>query len=234
MTDRPIIFSAPMVSALLAGRKTQTRRLAAGSTKPIGGDDLLWRPSPWRKVQPGERLWVRESCRAEELSRTPRHCPATQKERELSCRTTMLVLDEEDGADGVRYLADNAWRKIENTPEACEKWGVLHHYNFKRARKNGTPVPAIHMPRWASRITLTVTEQRVQKLHELTEADAIAEGIPPAANSATIDCDTPNPRDAFRSLWNSIHGPDAWDANPEVVALSFTVDPRNIDSKEPA
>ena len=92
--------------------------------------------------------------------------------------------------------------------------------------------PSIHMPRWASRLTLIVTDVRVQRLQEISSADAIAEGCPPYANSATIDCDTPNPRDDFKRLWNGIHGPGAWDANPWVAAISFETRRYNIDTME--
>ena len=87
----------------------------------------------------------------------------------------------------------------------------------------------IHMPRWASRLTLIVTNVRVQRLHDISAADAIAEGCHVYASSATIDCDTPDPRQEYRRLWNSLHGPDAWDANPWVAALTFTVHRQNID-----
>jgi len=89
--------------------------------------------------------------------------------------------------------------------------------------------PSIYMPRWASRLTLLVTDVRVQRLQDISEADAIAEGIIPTANSQTIDCATERPSDGFRALWNSIHGPEAWDANPWVAAISFDVVRANID-----
>jgi hypothetical protein len=105
--------------------------------------------------------------------------------------------------------------------------------------------PSIHMPRWASRLTLTVTDVRVQRLQEITEADAVAEGG--IGENGEAPCgegyrdaywfnhgqdhgesfDTP--RDSFRDLWNGLHGPAAWDANPWVVALTFTVQRGNID-----
>lgn len=81
--------------------------------------------------------------------------------------------------------------------------------------------PSIHMPRWASRLTLTVTDVRVQRLQEISDEDAQAEGMAPLMN--------PEPVEAFRTLWNSLHGPDAWDANPWVVAVSFSVQHGNID-----
>jgi hypothetical protein len=88
----------------------------------------------------------------------------------------------------------------------------------------------MHMPRWASRITLTVTDVRVQRLQEISSADSIAEGCRPHANSLTIDCDTPDPRDDYRRVWETINGPGAWDANPWVAAYAFTVELGNIDT----
>lgn len=89
--------------------------------------------------------------------------------------------------------------------------------------------PSIHMPRWASRLTLRVTDMRMERLQEISCADAIAEGIPRTANSQTIDCDTPDPRQAWRELWISIHGAESWKANPELVAITFEVHKGNID-----
>jgi hypothetical protein len=98
------------------------------------------------------------------------------------------------------------------------------------------------MPRWASRLTLTVTDVRVQRLHDISEADAEAEGIErlksgrgfydPTASKAAVRFGewTSTARQGFSRLWESIHGPSAWDANPWVVALTFTVEKRNIDT----
>ena len=227
MVDRPILFSAPMILALLAGRKTQTRRLAE---RWVERGECRWVPSPWQRVQPGDRLWVREAVRAEELSLPPFKRRATRTERERLARTTILEFDPRDGTDGVRYVADDVWLPIENTPEAGDRWDDLFHYNHDRTGKKGGAVPAIHMPRWASRITLTITDVRVQRLQEISETDAIAEGaepvlVPPDGGS--------NPhREGFRDLWERLHGRDAWDANPEVVALSFAVALHNI-AKDP-
>ena len=199
MTERPIIFSAPMVRAILDGRKTQTRRVlkpqpvqAAGpfSDVLIGGDR-----HPYRV---GDTLWVREACRAEELP---------------------------DGRDGVRYEADQAWREIEPTREAADEWLTLLHYGKRR----GVRVPSIHMPRWASRITLRVTGVRVERLHDISEQDAIAEGVlvgqlPGCFHSGIGRLDVEwrsTATHAFEHLWESINGPGAWDANPWVAAISF-------------
>ncbi len=189
MTDRPIIFSAPMVRALLDGRKTQMRRLA-------------WRPSPavatpprgtmasrsdgstvWQRAKPGDRLWVREAW-----------CSADA---------------DDSGPYAAAYMADHP--------------GDPRGLGWR---------PSIHMPRWASRITLTVTAVRRQRLQDITRGDARAEGVPRLHPIA--DDDPSTPIDAFGDLWDALHGEGAWAANPEVVALTFTVERRNIDAKEAA
>ena len=87
------------------------------------------------------------------------------------------------------------------------------------------------MPRWASRLTLTVTEVRVKRLQEISETDAQTEGV----ESVTVE-DTPRPaawslRQDYSRLWDSLHGHDAWEANPWVVAVSFDVRKGNIDGQ---
>jgi len=193
MTDRPIIFSTPMVRALLEGRKTQTRRVlkpplrgawiedgAIWAMTPDGPDGL---PLPYAR---GDRLWVREGF----------------------CWVS---------AWGWRYRADN-----DDLDDKRE---------FGEVGKWQSP---IHMPRWASRLTLTVTDVRVQRLHDISEADAVAEGIEPKWHAYTgygKQADVwMSPYDSFASLWISIHNTGAWDANPWVVALTFTVEKRNIDT----
>lgn len=89
--------------------------------------------------------------------------------------------------------------------------------------------PSIHMPRWASRLTLTVTDVRVQRLQEISEADAIAEGVCEDPLETPLDAGQEPLRHLFADLWNSLHGPDAWDANPWVCALTFEVHKVNID-----
>ncbi len=154
-----------MVRALLDGRKTQTRRVVKPQPKRVGWytqDDKPGVQFDWHEVDehndpidsslrcpygaPGDRLWVRETSRAEELS---------------------------TGQDGVTYTADNAFRPIENNREAGERWLRMHNYCGRR----GALVPGIHMPRWASRLTLEVTEVRVERAQDISEADAIAEGV---------------------------------------------------------
>lgn len=231
MSVRPIIFSAPMVRALLAGRKTQTRRVLklvppadadqvhtwfAPPHVPTKGIANQWAESGlWAKkagragynryvgalpYRPGDRLWVRETVRAEELK---------------------------DGRDGVRYLADDAWLPIENTREAGNQWGELAAYGGKY--RQSPKVPAIHMPRWASRLTLLVTDVRVERLQDIKGPDTIAEGVECTTCAAMhksacgrLGCFAS--RLIFSELWNSINGAGAWRANPWVVAVTFNIE----------
>lgn len=193
MTDRPIIFSAPMVRALLDGRKTQTRRVLkpqppagllpegiaiAGEAQPTGCGYRL-----------GDRLWVREAFRGDK------------------------------GYDAY-------------PPQEWSRWPVHYEADGNRDTREGMGAdgrlrPSIHMPRWASRITLTVTDVRVQRLQDISEADAVAEGADVA--QLRMYPELGNARHWFRALWNDLHGADAWERNPWVVALTFTVQRGNID-----
>lgn len=103
--------------------------------------------------------------------------------------------------------------------------------------------PSIHMPRWASRLTLIITATKIERLQNITDEDAQAEGIveddgdtadiwyiPGAAAAGWKIQMAARPASVFKSLWIALHGADAWDANPEVVALTFTVHLQNIDA----
>ena len=94
--------------------------------------------------------------------------------------------------------------------------------------------PAIHMSRRDSRLTLIVTDVRIERLQQISEADARAEGVTPIAAEEAPDSDERSAVRAFQQLWDQINGPGAWDANPWVVTVSFTVHQRNIDQMETA
>lgn len=200
MKELPIIFSAPMVRALLDGRKTQTRRiLKPQPSKPFGGifcDAVKW----WTgdsltgevieslrvPYAVGDRLWVREAWRVR-AGKYDRMKPA-----DLPQTATVL------------YEADP----------------------FEKGIDYGKRRPSIHMPRWASRITLEVTEVRVQRLQEISGEDTIVEGVQcPTCEamkySACHDSGCFHSLQLFKELWNGLHGPGAWEANPWVAAISF-------------
>lgn len=184
MIDRPILFSAPMVQALLAGRKTQTRRLAWGEIAHRVSGISIRRPSIWQKVKPGDRLWVRETHYVESAG-------------------------YKDGS-GKRIL----YRATD--PDAPAAW-----------------TPAIHMYRFASRITLVVTATMIEGLQDITEVDAMREGMqePTLRNlGGELAQAALSERQVFSRLWRHLHGDDSWAANPDVVALTFTVHRQNIDA----
>ena len=186
MKERPIIMRADDVRAILAGTKTQTRRIAklssAGRVERGGRNWHVDDPDaafacPYG--QPGDRLWVRESLRFVRVGENY-HEHAVY------------------AADGVRVP-----RCPDLLPQFCD--GMA----FGLARS----VPSIHMPRWASRITLEITGVRVERLQDISAADAWAEGI---AYSPDVD-----PVHAYRELWEQINGPGSWDANPFVWVVEF-------------
>lgn len=196
MSDKGIIFSAPMVRALLDGKKHQTRRLLnpqpamlTGSGKRIYEDTdckKSWQPGadddlPFHK---GQRLYVRENFQLLELS-------------DFSITKTQPA--------DVRFAATDALADM-------------------NAENRGYPWrPCIHMPRWASRITLWVWRVTVQRLQDITEAEARGEGVAMVADR--------NYRDGFAILWNSLHqeAGTRWEDNPFVVAVHFDVGHHNID-----
>ncbi len=233
MTDRPILFSAPMIAALLDGRKSQTRRVLASARvfstpgsraftlkgnnldralqgadrwRHLGGDGWYWEADAFDHQAPATRSgWMA-------------HLPYSPGDRLWVREAHALVPSSAYRmSDGVAQAIDPA-----DADMAC-----VYQEGWERCAPRWRP--SIHMPRWASRLTLTVTDVRVQRLQDISAADAIAEGCHVYANSATIDCDTPDPRHEYRRIWDSIHGPEAWAANPWVVAVSFEVHRCNID-----
>jgi hypothetical protein len=205
--ERPILFSAPMVRAILAGTKTQTRR--AVKPQPPEFDHatrqhqrILVPRCPYG--QPADRLYVREAFRF--LDSFDEDSPATVGERCLAAGYPKPWAPTQYEADGWR---DN-WMQV-GTPRSSPGSATA-----------GKLRPGIHMPRWASRITLEITGVRVERLHEISEADALAEGV----NVHPDHHGKPrgsiySPVQAYRDLWESINGPDAWAVNPWVWVVEF-------------
>lgn len=221
MKKRPILFSGPMVRPILAGTKTQTRRVV--KLKPHHqieerDDGRLW---PWMYDgerdadlwlacpygQPGDRLWVRETW----------YCDDYRVQRGPYLKPDDMDLAEAQSDGTLIYRASSGERPYEAEQPVWK--------------------PAIHMPRWASRITLGITGVRVERLQDITEADAMAEGIVecpipaddegPRRIGYMVGPDdgksglTATAREAFRGLWESINGPGSWDENPWVWVVEF-------------
>lgn len=220
ITDRPVLFSAPMVRAKREGRKTQTRRNVKGvpdgwkfSGFNIAGEALFYPPD------------VSDSSMKSLDKKDPRFkCPYGQPGDLLWVRENFAWGSDFYGPERAFYQADH----VDCCgPQSCEDG--FHKWK-----------PSIHMPRAASRLTLELTAVRVQRLRDISEEDAIAEGC--GRSAAGLFCGAPHKahglprqfntaREAFRDLWESINGPGSWvGENPWVWALTFTVHPVNIDA----
>jgi hypothetical protein len=206
MTDRPIIFSAPMVRALLDGRNTQARRLTT---------------SPLRQCAVGDRLWVRESFFV--MSDDYGWEDYASRQGCQPDRTIGYRADQDDGP----MIDDCDWEPPRNAKR--EVHGLAGEDDTEAWTLIGD-IPSIYMPRWASRLTLIVEAVRVEPLQAISEADALAEGVDRIRFPEVGDWGWPQRK--YRDLWNSLHGADSWDANPEVVALTFRVVRGNIDRIE--
>jgi hypothetical protein len=226
-----MLFSPAMIRAILAGRKTQTRRLMRDQTalRMMDGPEIWTGFMGWQavddaladrgacgkgvlpRVATGDRIYCREAWRTWSSydQRSPRDLPELK--------------------NSVSYEASpNEDRSFGPTPSEVGK--------FRQA---------MHMPRWASRLTLLVNKVRIERLRDISEEDAIAEGIElsdPAVPAFGWRCYLPEPKQqdawgdprlSYRTLWSSINGSDI-NANPWVVAYTFRVVLQNIDQIEKA
>ena len=223
MTDRPIIFSAGMVNALLAGRKTQTRRVVRETLLPsVDGFLCVGRDKPtgraiWETRKNGDPFYGVKAGNG--LLDAHIHTPAVGDR--LYVREHWKALDLYDGMaprdmtgiEELQYLADGQTKNWFGADEAFQP---------------GRHRQAMHMPRWASRLTLIVTDVRVEQVQDISEEDARAEGVATIHGERSFVW-------AFSDLWDSLHAaePKRWQDNPWVVAVSFDVMRENIDHLTP-
>ncbi|HBR0907225.1 MULTISPECIES: morphogenetic protein [Klebsiella] len=219
MKERGMIFNGEMVRAILDGRKTQTRRIMA----PQPADDIErcifpnpeaigWKSSLRHKHgsttahfchygKPGDRIWVRETFQGPlfDYDLMDSYC----KDPTPFEKPEFCVYK----ADGVP------------APEFYDADDELHCCWR----------PSIHMPRWASRILLEITNVRVERLNAISEEDATAEGVPPAGSLLpdypgtflTPKGDFATAKVAFQRLWESIYGEESWKATPWIWVIEF-------------
>lgn len=225
MTDRPILFSAPMVRALLDGRKTQTRRPL--SPQPEQG-------ARFSGIEPDGKWLFTKGCYYEKMA------------GRFSVGDRLYVREE--------YYQFGHWEAVEgaSTKGGRQKWSFVGTKSMVRfdapseffvSRNVAYPgVPAWYkrlgrfMPRSLSRMTLIVTDVRVERLQDCSESDAQAEGLqseiqgflPAWRGGEHLDWRIFR-QAAYADLWNSINGEGAWEANPWVSAVSFEVTKGNID-----
>ena len=227
MADRPILFSAQMVRALLDGRKTQTRRIITPSNSLFNGG--RWSALHKRQEWDWEGAWV-------DGGPSPMGNPgpylklpwqAGDDDFQGSVHRIYPVIQPGDRLwvkEAVAWVSGWGWRYRADNDDLSEK---------REQGEVGRWRSPIHMPRWASRLTLTATDVRPQRLSEISLGDCYAEGCTVGqteANSGALPVGWTGPWHEYRSLWNSLYGPEAWDANPWVYALTFTVHYSNIDA----
>lgn len=207
MSEKPILFSGAMVRAILEGRKTQTRRVMqfprVWKQQGITHDDLrscgfwfaggeAWQYGDEQLPQQyitGSRLWVRETFGLTDV-------PVSQINRPCAIWPDS---NYEDGYAAAIYRADGEWA----TPNSPDSGRFVWQ-------------PSIFMPRWASRITLEVTDVRVERVRDISEMDARAEGYPQKTKPETA-------RDWYHRLWDEINAKRGfgWDVNPWVWVINF-------------
>lgn len=233
MKERPILMSAPMIRATLSGSKTQTRRVVKQDLQRLGDGDwyafdhkgINYRVNArhttvaaWAHLlqfcpygHPGDRLWVREAFRF--LDSFDGDSPNTVGDRCLIAGYPKPWAPTHYEADGWR---DN-WMNVGTSPGSVTA-GKLR--------------PGIHMPRWASRITLEIVSVRVERLQDISEEDAAAEGVyrepedeipfnGPWYINAGDSQGYATAKSCYEALWDSINSEGSWEKNPWVWVIEF-------------
>lgn len=225
MPEHPILFSAPMVRAILEGRKVQTRRLVkasltealdfmggyAGDEHPPGVD-LRFGPITGDDGKLGKPQWLACCADYPEEGFVETGNPYGAPGDRLWVRETWAA---GKCADGLKpsMLHPGTW--------LVDNGGLWFPADEAEPRHpispRGKTRPGMFMPRWASRILLEVTAVRVERLQDISVADCIAEGVPRGGpeNPDGIECKE------YRALWEQINGPGSWDANPWVWVVEF-------------
>ncbi|EKM6334853.1 hypothetical protein P3801_04875 [Pseudomonas aeruginosa] len=202
MKERPILFSGPMVRAILEGRKTVTRRVMKPQPDFLGS--MVDPNTPFKTLdaglharitcphgQPDDRLWVREAWAAD-------------------AQVDAIAPRDLSQGEPIWYPADFSVRQT-----GCSMIS------------KGRGRPSIHMPRWASRILLEITAVRVERLQDISEEQALAEGVrgEPCDHArqacSDIGCWGDTAKGAFGFLWEQLNGAGAWQANPWVWVVEF-------------
>lgn len=198
MKERGILFSGPMVRAILSGAKSQTRRLIKPQPE-VTPEQARVLPAAWDGGwidvkcpygEPGDRLYVRETYAL--------IWPGESKPENVRDNLVEYRADKPDS----KYPGD--WPDEPASKRDAPRWR-----------------PSLYMPRWASRITVEITSVRVERLQDISEADALAEGIDPYEWSGGPA--HPAPIAAYRELWDTLNGKKApWSSSPWVWVVEFT------------
>lgn len=227
MTEHPILFSAPMIRAVLDGRKTQTRRIIKPQPPKWGGYP--------QEIDPGWYEWVDRDVDSDTLRHWPSYeralrCPYGQAGDVLWVRETFFAWGRWETRFNAKKARDE-WHFIDMTLECGHQYAyAADGWNYAPYRRTAGPMPAwwkrpaIFMPRHASRITLRIKSVRVERVQDISAADALAEGV----NVHLDHHDKPStsrysPVAAFRDLWDGLNAKRGagWDTNPFVWRIEF-------------
>lgn len=214
MKSKPILFSSSMVRALLTGHKTQTRR--AVKPQPPEG---TYQVSTWHHPDPRPHFFAWQDLphgTAMTADGWVQPCPYGQPGERLWVRETHYLTDDGHSEFAV-YAADDdaAHEHLQRLEELNADFPADVKAAHKRLR------PSIHMPRWASRILLEIVSVRVERLQDISEDDAMAEGIDRERVAMYAKGSTKPAMRAYADLWNSINGDGSWDVNPWVFVIEF-------------
>ncbi|HCT7674062.1 TPA: hypothetical protein ACXE8Y_003630 [Klebsiella quasipneumoniae] len=219
MKERGMIFNSEMVRAILSNRKTQTRRImkVQPESNQLG---LLLITDSTKHNDIGKYHWAESNATGNHVRSNLFLCPFGAVGDRIWVRETFCpVNDSQYGGE--------KWVDYRATP----KFEASHPAGWDSAPNDAEALkwrPSIHMPRWASRILLEITDVRVERLNAISEEDARAEGI---IDGGCLNCGEPEPcgcanpepdaTDAFAYLWQSIYGQESWNANPWVWVIEF-------------
>lgn len=235
--NRPILFNDDMVRAILEGQKTQTRRVV----KSIAHDLLDMMSEDLETMSPNSELL--ELLYGSSTDDDGRRIPDQWLARCAECpEEGVLTLGQGYGKPGDRlwvrethhvpggYLEAELIEEIRNGVSSPESLGVTYRADASSLKPcDGGWTPSIYMPRWASRITLEITDVRVERLQDISGEDSAAEGVTgPIGSPRAYGVVTKQfARDQFMRLWESINGADSWHVNPWVWVIEF----ERIDQK---
>ena len=204
MKERPVNMREHEVIAILEGRKTQLRRVVFNKyttnyySIEERDDGTLW---PWRETEDAQDYWY--------------PCPYGQTGDRMWVRETFAIVPL------TAYASSDGVQQTLRPDDPYDHDAAIYREGWTRSKAGIKWRPSIHMPRWASRITLEVTDVRVERLQDISITDAAAEGVVECnANLRGLDpcmewCY------AYEDLWTSIHGAGSWDANPWVWVVEF-------------
>lgn len=218
MKERPILFSGEMVRAIIEGRKTQTRRIVKPQPVPCYRHNGDVEPA----VYESNGSWYANDQEANYSSHDTQYKlmnPPFQPGDLLWVRETFLI--ETSGC----YRYDAEGLSPGEFPEWLQRGSQVHYKSTTDLKSLGLWKPSIHMPRWASRITLKVTSVRVERLNEISHSDIIAEGTE-SSQPGYYTCSNGakyTDYQEYEQLWESIYGEGSWSANPWVWVIEFEV-----------